>query len=53
MNSIKKMLQYAIEKEQRNISRKNEEAGLKQKWKSIVDLSGGKVKSDDIKNNTT
>ena len=41
MNSIK-MLQYAIEKEQRNIARKNEEAGLKQKWKSIVDVSGGK-----------
>ena len=43
MNSIK-MLQYAIEKEQRNIARKNEEAGLKQKWKSTLVVSGGESK---------
>ena len=40
-------VQYATEEEQRaitNSSRKNEEAGPKQKWHSVVDVSGGESK---------
>ena len=40
MNSMKR-LQYATGEEWRIISRKNEEAGLKQKQSSVVDVSGG------------
>ena len=36
--------QYATREEQRNSSRKNEEAGLKQKRHSVVDVSGGESK---------
>ena len=51
-------VQYATGEEWRaitNVSRKNEEAGPKQKWHSVVDVSGVwclvmKVKSDPIKN---
>ena len=49
------VVQYAIWKEQRTItnsSRKNEAAGPKQKWCSLVDVSGVKVKFDAVKNNT-
>ena len=35
------MFQYVTEEEQRNSSIKNEEAGLKQKTHSAVDVSGG------------
>ena len=34
-------VQYAAGEEQRNISRKNEEAGSKQKQWLLVDMSGG------------
>ena len=48
-------VQYATREEQRNSSRKNEEAGPKQKPCSLVDVSDGelavKVKSDVVKNN--
>ena len=48
-------VQYATREEQRNSSRKNEEAGPKQKPCSLVDVSDGelavKVKSDAVKNN--
>ena len=37
-------VQYATGEEQRNSSRKNEEAGLKQKRHSLVDVSGGESK---------
>ena len=37
-------VQYATGEEQRNNSRKNEEAGLKQKRHSVVDVSGGEGK---------
>ena len=37
-------VQYATGEEQRNSSRKNEEAGPTQKWCSVVDVSGGKSK---------
>ena len=37
-------IQYALEEEQRNSSRKNEEAEPKQKWCSVVDVSGGESK---------
>ena len=37
-------VQYAIGKQWRNSSRKNEEAGSKWKWRSVVDVSGGKSK---------
>ena len=36
--------QYATGEEWRNSSRKNEEAGLKQKRHSVVDVSGGESK---------
>ena len=42
-----KVVQYATGEEQRNSSRKNEEAGPKQKGCSLVDVSSG-----DVKNNT-
>ena len=42
MNSIK-MLQYAIEKEQRNIARKNEETEPKQQHHPVVTGDGSKV----------
>ena len=37
-------VQYAMGEEQRNSSRKNEEAGLKQKRHSVMDVSGGEGK---------
>ena len=37
-------VQYATGEEQRNSSRKNEEAGLKQKYHSVVDVSDGESK---------
>ena len=37
-------VQYAIGEEQRNSSRKNEEAGPNQRWCSVVDVSGGESK---------
>ena len=37
-------VQYAIGEEQRNSSRKNEEAGPKQQWWSVVDVSDGESK---------
>ena len=43
--------QYTTEEEWKNSSRKNEESGPKQKQYSVVDVSGGKVKSDATKNN--
>ena len=49
-----KMFQYTTGEEWRaitNSSRKNEAAGTKQKQCSVMDLSGGKVKPDDVKNN--
>ena len=48
------VVQYATGKEWRTItnsSRKNEAAGQKQKQHSVVDVSGGEIKSDAIKNN--
>ena len=45
-------INYASGEEQMaiiNSSRKNEAAGPKWKWHSIVDVSGGKVKSDAVK----
>ena len=44
--------QYAIGEEQRNISRRNEEAKQKQRQCLVVDVPGGEKKSDDIKNKT-
>ena len=47
-------VQDASGEEQRaftNSSRKNEAAGQKQKQHSVVDVSGGEIKSDAIKNN--
>ena len=49
-------VQYATWEEQRAItktSRKNEAAGPKQKWHSVMDESGGESKSDAVKNNIT
>ena len=43
--------QYATGDQWRNNSRKNEAAGQKQKQHSVVDVSGGEIKSDAIKNN--
>ena len=43
-------VQYATKEEQRvitNSSRKNEVAGSKRKWQSVVDRSGGDNKSDE------
>ena len=37
-------VQYATREEQRNSSRKNEAAGLRQKWRSVVDVTGGESK---------
>ena len=37
-------VQYATVEEQRNSSRKNEEARPKQKWHSVVDVFGGESK---------
>ena len=42
-------VQYATGEEQRNSSRKNEEAGPKQKQCLAVDVSAVKVKSDTVK----
>ena len=36
-------VQYTTVEEQINISRKNEKAGPKQKWHSILDVSGGET----------
>ena len=44
-------IQYATGEEQRNSSRKNEEAGPKQKACSVVDVYVMKVKPDAVKNN--
>ena len=47
-------VQDASGEEQRaftNSFRKNEAAGQKQKQHSVVDVSGGEIKSDAIKNN--
>ena len=44
-------VQYTTEEEWKNSSRKNEESGPKQKRYSVVNVSGGKVKSDATKNN--
>ena len=38
-------VQYATGEEQRNSSRMNEEARPKQKWHSVVDMSGGESKA--------
>ena len=43
-------IQYATGEEQRNSSRKNEEAGPKQKACSVVDVYVIKVKLDAVKN---
>ena len=43
-------VQYASEKEQRNSSKKNEEAGPTWKCHSAVGVSVEKVKSDPVKN---
>ena len=44
--------QHATGDEQRNSSRRNEEAEPKQKQQPVVDVSGGKKKmSDAVKNN--
>ena len=45
--------QYAIGEERRNNSRRNEEAGPKQKRHPVLDVSDGesKVKSNAVKNN--
>ena len=32
-------------------SRKNKVAGPKQKWRSVVDMSGSQIKSDTVKKN--
>ena len=37
-------VKYVIREEQRNSSRKNEEAGPKQKQRSVVNVSGGESK---------
>ena len=44
-------VQYATGEEQRNSTRRNEEAEPKWKWPPVVGMSGGKVKSNDVKNN--
>ena len=44
-------VQYTTEEEWKNSSRKNEESGPKQKQYSVVNVSGGKVKSNATKNN--
>ena len=44
------VVQYATGEEQRNSSRRNEEANPKQKQCPVVDVSGGESKSDAIKN---
>ena len=45
-------VQYATGKEQRNSSRRNEEAEPKQKQCSLFDVSGGKSKAQYFKENT-
>ena len=45
-------VQYATKEEQRNSSRKNEEAEPKWKQHPVVDVCGVKVKSDAVRNNT-
>ena len=45
-------VQYTIKKEQRaitNSSRKNDVTGLRQKWHSVVDVSGGECKFQSCK----
>ena len=44
------VVQYATREEQRNSSRRNEEAEPKRKQCPVVDVSGGESKSDAIKN---
>ena len=43
--------QYAAREEQRDSSRRNEEAEPKQKQCPVVDVTGEEVKSDAVKNN--
>ena len=50
MNPLGQYVQYATGEEQRNSSRRNEEAKPKQKQCPVVDVSGGESKSDAIKN---
>ena len=45
-------VQYAAGEEQRNSSRRNEEAEPKQKQCSLFDVSGGKSKAQYFKENT-
>ena len=52
LQSQKESLQYATGEEQRTITnsfRKNEEAGPKQKWRSVVDVSGSESKAQCCK----
>ena len=44
-------VQYPTGAEQRNSSRKNEEAGPNQRWCAVVDVSGGESKVQCCKNN--
>ena len=44
-------IQYDTGEEQRNISKKNEEVGPKQKSHPVVDVSGGDSKVQYCKNN--
>ena len=44
-------VQYATGEEQRNSSRKNEEAEPKWKRHPLVNVSGGESQSDAVKNN--
>ena len=43
--------QYTTREEQRNSSRRNEEAEPKWKQHPVVDVSGGNLKSNAVKNN--
>ena len=42
---------FTTGEEWRNSFRSNEEAGPKQKWHPVVDMSGGEAKSDAVKDN--
>ena len=43
-------VQHVAGEEQRNSSRRNEEAESKRKRRPVVDVSGGELKSDAVKN---
>ena len=45
-------VQYVTGEKRRNSSRKNGESSSKEKQHSAVDVSGGEIKSNVIKNNT-